>query len=383
MSDKKKTTMLDLAGSPSFNYEAAADALNTSNATPKQKELNRAINLRNVNIALDLAGFTPGPVGFGADFINTILYGLQGKFGEAALSSVAMVPVVGSIMANRKKLEQLYDSGVEFGTFYRGVDDSVPLDKMIVELKPTPAGTKYFMDEDVPDMLHVGSEFHIPDEFGSFQPGSINPMYARVGDKGWEQTFLGINKAGRERSSRIVGDYLSKERQGIFTKQMELPDYPMANTIIHTSTVPEIAMDYVNINLKGKGTLFRYDIPIEELRRLADPTTDAHKMTGPGFLTNDKILFEKYNLGTGSYGSYSGGFKPIGDVSIFMKGIPHKYNTKIYKGTLEEIKEQLIKGGDLDDYAKFRDDYITNRDLFKKNIKEKPFGQALKDVTIK
>ena len=254
---------------------------------------------------------------------------------------------------------------------------------MIVELKPTPAGHKYFMDEDVPDMLHVGSDFHIPDEFGSFQPGSINPMYARVGDKGWEQTFLGMNKAGRERSSRVVGDYLSKERQDIFTKQMAVPDYPMANTIIHTSTVPDIAMDYVNINLKGKGTLFRYDIPVKELKRLADPTTDAHKMMGPGFLTNDKILFEQFNLGTGSYGSFSGGFKPIGDVSIFMKGIPHKYNTKIYKGTLEEIKEQLVKGGDLDNYAKFRDNFITNRDLFNKNIKSKPFGQALKDVTIK
>jgi len=382
MSDKK-TTMLDLAGSPSFNYEAAADALNTSNATPKQKELNRAINLRNVNTALDLAGFTPGPVGFGADFINTILYGLQGKFGEAALSSVAMVPVVGSVMANRKKLEQLYESGEEFVTFYRGVDDSVPTDKMIVELKPTPAGTKYFMGEDVPDMLHVGSDFHIPAEFGDFKPGSINPMYARVGDEGWEETFLRLNKAGTERSSRVVGDYLSKETPNIFTKEMALPDYPMPNTIIHTSTVPEIAMDYVNINLKGKGTLFRYDIPVKELKRLADPTTDAHKMLGPGFLTNDKILFEQFNLGTGSYGSFSGGFKPIGDVSIFMKGIPHKYNTKIYKGTVEEIKEQLVKGGDLDDYGKFRDNYITNRDLFKKNIESKPFGQALKDVTIK
>lgn len=378
----KKTTMLDLAGSPSFNYEAAAVSLNTSNASPKQKELNRAINLRNVNTALDLAGFTPGPVGFGADFINTILYGLQGKFGEAALSSVAMLPVVGSIAANKKYLEQLYESGDEFVTFYRGVDDSVPLDKMIVELEAMPSGRKYFMDEDVPDMLHVGSDFHIPDEFGSFPPGAANPMYARVSDAGWEQTFLGATEEGI-RNPKIVGKYLSEERMDPFIKSMVSPDYPMANTIIHTSTVPEIAMDYVNINLKGKGTLFRYDIPVKELKRLADPTTKPHMMLGPGFLTNDKILFEQYNLGTGSYGSFSGGFKPIGDVSIFMKGIPHKYNTKIYQGTLEEIKEQLVKGGDLDDYAKFRDNFITNRDLFKKNIESKPFGQALRDVTIK
>ena len=363
MSDKKKTTMLDLS-SPAFSYEAAADALNVVG----DKEKNRKINLRNVNTALDIAGFTPGPAGFGADFINTILYGLQGKFGDAALSSVAMVPFVGSIVANKKKLKALQDSGAEFGTFYRGVDDSVPLDKMIVELKPMPSGSKYFMDEDIPDMLHVGSDFHKPTEFGKFQPGSVNPMYARIQDKGWEQTFLGLNKEGGLRSSRIVGDWLSKKRPD-YSGQLKLQDYNMPNTMVHTSTVPEIALDYVNINLKGKGTLFRYDIPIEELKRLADPTTDANKMLGPGFLTNDKILFERFNLGTGSYGSFTGGFKPIGDVSIFMKGIPHKYNTKIYKGTLEEIQEQLVKGGDIDDYAKFRDDYITNRDLFMENIK--------------
>jgi len=34
MSDKKKTTMLDLTGSPSFNYTAAADALNTMQSQP-------------------------------------------------------------------------------------------------------------------------------------------------------------------------------------------------------------------------------------------------------------------------------------------------------------------------------------------------------------
>ena len=53
-----------------------------------------------------------------------------------------------------------------------------------------------------------------------------------------------------------------------------------------------------------------------------------------------------------------------------MKGIPHKYNTKIYKGTLEEIQEQLVKGGDLDEYAKFRDDFDTAMDHMSKDTRE-------------
>ena len=48
VSDKTKTTMLDLAGSPSFNYEAAAVSLNTANAT-RVSENN---TLRNINLSL-------------------------------------------------------------------------------------------------------------------------------------------------------------------------------------------------------------------------------------------------------------------------------------------------------------------------------------------
>ena len=40
MSDKKKITMLDLVGSPSFNYTAAADALNTTNRKQLKKQKN-------------------------------------------------------------------------------------------------------------------------------------------------------------------------------------------------------------------------------------------------------------------------------------------------------------------------------------------------------
>ena len=43
MSDKKKTTMLDLVGSPSFNYTAAADALNTADAIRVTKKTKKDV----------------------------------------------------------------------------------------------------------------------------------------------------------------------------------------------------------------------------------------------------------------------------------------------------------------------------------------------------
>ncbi len=90
--------MLDLAGSPSFNYEAAAVSLNTANAT-RVSENNL---LRDINLSLEALGFTPGPAGFGADIANSILYALQGKGTDALLSGAAGIfGVTGSIAAKK------------------------------------------------------------------------------------------------------------------------------------------------------------------------------------------------------------------------------------------------------------------------------------------
>lgn len=109
--NKKKTTMLDLIGSPSFNYEAAAVSLNTANARVSKNN-----KLRNINLSLEALGFAPGPVGLGADALNALLYSMQGKYQDAVLSSVAMVPVVGSVAASKKKIKQfnrVWETGLE------------------------------------------------------------------------------------------------------------------------------------------------------------------------------------------------------------------------------------------------------------------------------
>ena len=62
MSDNKKTTMLDLSGSPEFNSIAAADALNTVK--------NRQKSNKDIRDTLDWAGLLSGPlepIGIGAD----------------------------------------------------------------------------------------------------------------------------------------------------------------------------------------------------------------------------------------------------------------------------------------------------------------------------
>jgi hypothetical protein len=58
VSDKKKTTMLDLAGSPSFNYEAAAVSLNTANATRTSNAFRKTKNLGEMGYPKSMDGMT-------------------------------------------------------------------------------------------------------------------------------------------------------------------------------------------------------------------------------------------------------------------------------------------------------------------------------------
>ena len=122
MSDKKKTTMLDLVGSPSFNYTAVAESLNTAEATSAKKNMVKNNNRRNIHLTLAGMGFTPGPVGFAADFADALLYTVEGKFGDAAVSSVAMIPFVGSIAASKRKVDKAIEAGDEFIYVYRGLN---------------------------------------------------------------------------------------------------------------------------------------------------------------------------------------------------------------------------------------------------------------------
>ena len=98
MSDNKKTTMLDLSGSPEFNSIAAADALNTVK--------NRQKSNKDIRDTLDWAGLLSGPlepIGIGADVLSGILSLAKGDYERAGMSGIGAVPGLG-VLAGTGKL---------------------------------------------------------------------------------------------------------------------------------------------------------------------------------------------------------------------------------------------------------------------------------------
>lgn len=76
---------------------------------------------KDLHKALMVAGFTPG-LGNIADAVDALLYALEGEFGEAAISSTAMIPFLGQMVSARKVAK----AGEEMVTVYRGVDKWFP-----------------------------------------------------------------------------------------------------------------------------------------------------------------------------------------------------------------------------------------------------------------
>jgi len=140
VSDKKKTTMLDLTSSPSFNYTAAADALNTADSIRVTKktqkdvvELGRREKIHRAlqNFGLATAGASiasplTAPIteiaGGVADLTDGILYTLEGEHGNAALSYAAIFPVVGYAVAAKRGMRLAEKSGEELIDVYHGVE---------------------------------------------------------------------------------------------------------------------------------------------------------------------------------------------------------------------------------------------------------------------
>jgi len=318
----KKTTMLDLAGSPSFNYEAAAVSLNTANAS-RVSENN---TLRNINLSLEALGFTPGPTGFAADIANTALYAIQGKFGDAALSALAVTPIVGSIAAKKIKLERAIQAGEETVTFYRGV-------RVGDQPVTAPKNLKYFDEQ-------AGENIFVP---GSFKGDRFDPM-GNIADEAYENAF---------RKTKNLGEIGYPKSMDGMTGQSQLDTY--------VTTSPQQAIYYamdqpidIADALKADTPLqiLKIEIPVKELKRL-EGIEAGMGLTGSAFKSNDYFLKKIHNLGTGRttprslFGETKGGViqgfaevkpqigfrntTPGNDVSIFSLGIDPGYVT-VLKG---------------------------------------------------
>ena len=163
VSDNKKTTMLDLAGSPSFNYEAAAVSLNTANATrisrqlqsdsvemDRREKIHRA--LQNFGLATAGASIASPPTalfteiaGSIADLTDGILYSLEGEHGNAALSYASILPFVGAAVVAKRGMKVAEKAGEELVDIYRGVPQ-----KFMGEQSMTKFDGEFY---------HVGGEF--------------------------------------------------------------------------------------------------------------------------------------------------------------------------------------------------------------------------------
>ncbi len=84
-SDKKYGIVIDISQSPQFKVDADGKAIGTD------------ATMDTIQTVLDIVGFIP-VIGDIIDIINAIIYYFRGRYFEAALSVIAVIPVVGSVI---------------------------------------------------------------------------------------------------------------------------------------------------------------------------------------------------------------------------------------------------------------------------------------------
>ena len=111
---------------------------------------------------LNTSGMVPG-IGNASDLANSILYTLEGQYGEAVMSLTSMVPFLGQTISARKMLKAAKEAG-ETTTLWRGAD-SWHKGKMVKDGKFV-GGGKYAKDDWEKGIWTTTNKQYAIDRFG-------------------------------------------------------------------------------------------------------------------------------------------------------------------------------------------------------------------------
>ena len=356
MSDKKTTTMLDLS-SPAFNYTAAADALNTVNAVRGMREANKsAVELdrrekihralqrfglatAGASMASPLTAIFTETAGGVADFIDGVLYNLEGEHGYAALSYAAILPVVGGAIAAKRVVRQAKEIGDDTVIFYRGIGGDVPTDKLFQDVPVGSGKGWYFMESKIPKKIAVGEGYNPKKDVFSLNTE-------------WDEALVDVMGGGP------VGG---------------------ATTQMYATTSPETALWYAagqRASTSRPLQVLKFEIPVKELKRLEN-IKDASG--AKAFSTNDYFLKKIHGLGTGKLADtrlvnkqidtitgMNVGFRNVAEP---ISGISPGNNVAIFERGLDAADVTILKGNSFDDivkkYPELKGNVLNNESIVK------------------
>lgn len=387
--NKKKTTMLDLAGSPSFNYEAAAVSLNTANATrtsrklqsdsvemDRREKIHRALqNFGLATAGASIASPVTAPVteiaGGVADLIDGVLYSLEGEHGNAALSYASILPVVGAAVAAKRGMKLAEKADEELIDVYHGYRKSDESNK-IIDFK----GEKYL----------VGGQYRWFDELDDKQ---LDFIFNEVGGPGGP----GLLKRYKETGEFPLSLIRLEKRVG--PKEYKAMGRSRSDFIDALYDANE--QNFLSPGMKGFMPLreevlpreyFRPNFSMKEIRK--NPFAEHNRMIGSKFLNQRTISRNRYfttsraAFATTEYNNAQRYAGRTDGVLLHFK-IPKSY-------MIDKIENYKLRGQDtvfgekFDDFLKF-DDYdighkrLLNQDFpITKNIDKAEDSGAINEM---
>ena len=213
--------------------------------TPKKEttaeEDKEAQLISNIHMALDIAGFIP-VIGDAVDLVHAVWYFYEGKIIDGILSSLAVVPVVGSFIAASGKA--IYKT---LGKLAGKADDMGDVLKAIItKMNPTAAEMK---------QIHDGLGV-VYDKFGK----NSSTLASIVGQKTVDDILSALKKARKEVDGKAIDQLQSiSKQQATLGKGLDVVD--------DASTISQKA--FSSTGILGKGIINK------QVRKLSSLTYEA------------------------------------------------------------------------------------------------------------
>ena len=254
---------------------------------------NKKPDKETLHTMLQAAGMTPG-VGNVADAADALLYLSEGKVGQAGLSALSMVPIIGQYIAGRRALKTAKKSGEEMVKVYRGVVDVTDPNTMVKK-------------------GHIVGNFSGKYNIGSNVQSVPRPISGVKFDRGNPSTYT-IEKRRNFDGITVVPEQGSSQIMMASTLPVDIDD----TNLLFTTTDLKYAKKYASE--KG-GMVLEFDVPKSYINK--------HARYASG-----------HSVGAGGYSKKSGGYDKRTENFgfwdqhpnlIWTDGLPMEFLTKTHK----------------------------------------------------
>ena len=318
---------------------------------PTLNDMKKQLNRENLHMALATLGMAPG-IGIGFDAIDTVLYLAEERYGDAAISSAAMMPIIGQVATAGKIGKATQISGEPVLKAFHSRTSLFPGTAQFTPKRKEWAKKSGLFD----DRLSVDSGLGMPHKIEKIKNGNFvggqdllgknyTPMHS-------PQITYGVPKGERVSPYALwtstepdvaFNGYLLNKSRPVHSKRQQLDRYweYLEDIGMPPNIVKRPGFENIISDFPGAPVMLEFHIPVSQLSRM---------LKNGRLYTNDTRIYNRFGGGTGAdFHVIEQGWKKdtflqrAEEVMIFDEGLEPQFLHKVHRFEGLDQTGKLVK----------------------------------------